>query len=131
MENTILLASCLCPVVEGSHLPRRSRKLFVFGDKFVDAGNLPRPVTSLALRGWFYPYGISDTAGRAVEEAGEERGIPWLRGARARTCWQWQQWAASTAVSVMAWRTSPATTASRAGGMKGSSDTTSRLYLHR
>lgn len=44
--------------------PRRhGRMLFVFGDSFVDAGNLaPTSEKSEKSRQWFYPYGISDSA---------------------------------------------------------------------
>jgi hypothetical protein len=38
--------------------------LFVFGDSFVDAGNLPRSAKSRTSRGWYYPYGSSDSAHR-------------------------------------------------------------------
>ena len=35
----------------------------VFGDSFVDAGNLPRTSEKTVMsRAWFYPYGISDSA---------------------------------------------------------------------
>ena len=43
---------------------RQDRTLFVFGDSFVDAGNLPRSAKSRASRGWYYPYGSSDSAHR-------------------------------------------------------------------
>lgn len=37
--------------------------LFVFGDSFADAGNLPRTSEKTVMsRAWFYPYGISDSA---------------------------------------------------------------------
>ncbi|OEL20384.1 GDSL esterase/lipase [Dichanthelium oligosanthes] len=38
--------------------------LFVFGDSFVDAGNLPKSAKSVTSRGWYYPYGSSDSAHR-------------------------------------------------------------------
>ncbi|KAL6641891.1 hypothetical protein ACP70R_020072 [Stipagrostis hirtigluma subsp. patula] len=42
---------------------RHYRPLFVFGDSFVDAGNVdPVPKRSVITRGWYYPYGSSDTA---------------------------------------------------------------------
>ncbi|XP_002450131.2 GDSL esterase/lipase At5g03610 [Sorghum bicolor] len=43
---------------------RKDYTLFVFGDSFVDAGNLAKssgPV-SRASRGWYYPYGSSDSS---------------------------------------------------------------------
>ena len=39
---------------------RQDRTLFVFGDSFVAAGNLPRSAKSRASRGWYYPYGSND-----------------------------------------------------------------------
>ncbi|CAL4906704.1 unnamed protein product [Urochloa decumbens] len=41
---------------------RKDYMLFVLGDSFVDAGNLPRSAKSKASRGWYYPYGSSDSA---------------------------------------------------------------------
>ncbi|KAL6839343.1 hypothetical protein ACP4OV_030840 [Aristida adscensionis] len=36
-------------------------KLFVFGDTFADAGNVQKSELSRASRGWYYPYGTSDS----------------------------------------------------------------------
>ncbi|CAO1943674.1 unnamed protein product [Urochloa humidicola] len=47
------------------HRERRNKDymLFVLGDSFVGAGNnLPRPANSRLTRGWYYPYGSSDSA---------------------------------------------------------------------
>jgi hypothetical protein len=45
------------------HRHQDDQMLFVFGDSFVDAGNLaPRSEKSAASRQWFYPYGSSDSA---------------------------------------------------------------------
>ncbi|KAL6871048.1 hypothetical protein ACP4OV_014896 [Aristida adscensionis] len=63
-----LSAICLLLLVSGVHEvesrrhPERHRqhKLFVFGDSFVDAGNLPASQMGVMTRGWFYPYGSSD-----------------------------------------------------------------------
>ncbi|CAN6171279.1 unnamed protein product [Urochloa humidicola] len=41
---------------------RKDRMLFVLGDSFVDTGNVPRSAKSRASRGWYYPYGSSDSA---------------------------------------------------------------------
>ncbi|GJM99790.1 hypothetical protein PR202_ga16924 [Eleusine coracana subsp. coracana] len=39
-----------------------SYKLFVFGDSFVDVGNINKTENSLMSRSWYYPYGSSDAA---------------------------------------------------------------------
>ncbi|KAL6597350.1 hypothetical protein ACP70R_046790 [Stipagrostis hirtigluma subsp. patula] len=66
----IVFAICICLLVSGAHevesrshpAPRRrpNKPLFVFGDSFVDAGNLPRYGRDVTSRGWYYPYGSSD-----------------------------------------------------------------------
>jgi hypothetical protein len=44
---------------------RKEYMLLVFGDSFADAGNrLMRSAKSRASRGWYYPYGSSDSAHR-------------------------------------------------------------------
>jgi phospholipase/lecithinase/hemolysin len=44
------------------HRRRRNyKKLFVFGDSLADNGNLQRSGLSSGSRGWYYPYGISDS----------------------------------------------------------------------
>jgi hypothetical protein len=44
------------------HRRRRNYKqLFVFGDSLADNGNLQRSGLSSGSRGWYYPYGISDS----------------------------------------------------------------------
>ncbi|KAL6650331.1 hypothetical protein ACP70R_009256 [Stipagrostis hirtigluma subsp. patula] len=49
--------------VESRRHPSRQQnyKLFVFGDSFVDAGNVPKSEKSRMSRGWYYPYGSSDS----------------------------------------------------------------------
>ncbi|KAL6597352.1 hypothetical protein ACP70R_046792 [Stipagrostis hirtigluma subsp. patula] len=65
----IVVAICICLLlvssaheVESRSHPRRrpNKPLFVFGDSFVDAGNLPRIRRNVTSRGWYYPYGRSD-----------------------------------------------------------------------
>ncbi|GJM88116.1 hypothetical protein PR202_ga04143 [Eleusine coracana subsp. coracana] len=68
-KNIVLLALCLLIIlvlngghhVEGrrSHHPKQPPMLLVFGDSFVDAGNIPKTAMSVVSRGWHYPYGMS------------------------------------------------------------------------
>ncbi|CAL4895085.1 unnamed protein product [Urochloa decumbens] len=73
MMTKLLFTACflLLLLSGGAHhaveaRPHRERSkdymLFVFGDSFVDAGNLPRTSEKTAMsRSWFYPYGMSDS----------------------------------------------------------------------
>ncbi|TVU37425.1 hypothetical protein EJB05_10739 [Eragrostis curvula] len=74
MKNIVLFAACFLLLLSGalveggrrlsnrSHRRHRSYKMFVFGDSFVDVGNVPSSWNNLTSRGWNYPYGSSDSA---------------------------------------------------------------------
>ena len=72
MRKTLLVVCFLLILTAGSlhvecrrHRERRRKDytLFVFGDSFVDAGNLPKSSgRSRVSRGWYYPYGSSDSS---------------------------------------------------------------------
>ncbi|XP_025805386.1 GDSL esterase/lipase At5g03610-like [Panicum hallii] len=74
MTKLVFTACCfLLLLLNGAHHveARRHRErrkeymLLVFGDSFADAGNrLMRSAKSRASRGWYYPYGSSDSAHR-------------------------------------------------------------------
>ncbi|CAN6336684.1 unnamed protein product [Urochloa humidicola] len=73
MMTKLLFSACFLLLLlnAGGHhaveaRPHRERSkdymLFVFGDSFADAGNLPRTSEKTAMsRSWFYPYGMSDS----------------------------------------------------------------------
>ncbi|CAM0902047.1 unnamed protein product [Alopecurus aequalis] len=55
----LLLALSGARVVSARHNWHAPRTLFVFGDSFVDSGNVPQTGQGFETRQWYFPYGVS------------------------------------------------------------------------